>query len=319
MDTRWLSMKKLTKFLEKFRVRICVYLEEKNPACTPTAIWWVYNMLALDRVATELTDVVTRLQGLTTLLSQQAAQLQALIVTLNGLCRISGPHDEAAIAAIDESSTVLRGSYSVNVSDARAYLEDLGSFVLQSLEELDANEVGVLERSIAGLFAGLVDGVSGVLAQRDLNNEADDNAESLPVLPHLLVNIRTSEVCRLILKFKPRLLATGWASSSIEQIERDHRDLLRAYRSEPHFASSINRCSSERTSFEQGWAATNGRFEGLREICGGLATVFPNTSPVEADFSVIGWEKNEYRQSLTDFSLEGILQAKQYKRLCSLV
>ncbi len=108
-------------------------------------------------------------------------------------------------------------------------------------------------------------------------------------------------------------------SSSIELIEQDHRDLLRAYRSEPHFASCINGCSSERTSFEQGWAATNGRFEGLREFCGGLATVFPNTSPVEADFSVIGWEKNVYRQSLTDFSLEGILQAKQYKRLCSLV
>ncbi|KAG3197069.1 hypothetical protein PC116_g8038 [Phytophthora cactorum] len=32
---------------------------------------------------------------------------------------------------------------------------------------------------------------------------------------------------------------------------------------------------------------------------------------VEADFFVIGWKKNDYRKSLTDFSFEGILHAKQ--------
>jgi hypothetical protein len=189
---------------------------------------------------------------------------------------------------------------------------------MESLHSLDAEEFITMERSIAGLCAGLIDGLSGIVAQRNENNEADNSAAALPVLSHLLVNIRTSELCRLILSSEPRLVATGWTSSSIELIERDHRDLLRAYRSEPHFASAINKCSSAKTCFEQGWAPANGRFEGLREFCGGLATVFPNTAPVEADFSVIGWEKNDYRQGLTDFSLEGILQAKQYKRLPSL-
>ena len=66
------------------------------------------------------------------------------------------------------------------------------------------------------------------------------------------------------------------------------------YNVEPQFASSVNRCKAERTSFDKGWAPTNGRFEGLREFCGGLATLFPNTTPVEAGFSVIGWEKNDY-------------------------
>jgi hypothetical protein len=46
-----------------------------------------------------------------------------------------------------------------------------------------------------------------------------------------------------------------------------------------------------------------------------MASIFPNTSTVEADFSVIGWEKNEYRHCLTDFSLEGILQMKQFKSI----
>jgi hypothetical protein len=36
---------------------------------------------------------------------------------------------------------------------------------------------------------------------------------------------------------------------------------------------------------------------------------------VESDFSLINWEKDDYRAGLTDFSLEGILHSKQYFEL----
>jgi hypothetical protein len=32
----------------------------------------------------------------------------------------------------------------------------------------------------------------------------------------------------------------------------------------------------------------------LKEFCGGLATVFPNTATVESEFSFLGLEKREY-------------------------
>ena len=51
---------------------------------------------------------------------------------------------------------------------------------------------------------------------------------------------------------------------------------------------------------------------------GGLATVFPDTASVESDFSVLGWEKDTYRSALTDFSLEGLLHARQFHKLCEL-
>jgi hypothetical protein len=139
-------------------------------------------------------------------------------VILQGLCNVS------SCAAIDQSNTVVRGSYSANISDARAYLQDLASFVMESFHDLDAEEVVSMERSVAGLFAGLTDGLFGIFAQRNEKNEADNGTAALPVLPHLLVNIRTSKICRLILKSEPRLVATEWTSSSIELIERDHRD-----------------------------------------------------------------------------------------------
>ena len=73
------------------------------------------------------------------------------------------------------------------------------------------------------------------------------------------------------------------------------------------------------TSFEIGWSIVEGKkFDVLRDFCGGIATVFPNTATVESDFSILGGEKDEYRKSLTDLSLEGIIQCKQFELLSSL-
>ena len=62
----------------------------------------------------------------------------------------------------------------------------------------------------------------------------------------------------------------------------------------------------------------DGRFDILRDFSGGIATVFANTASVESDFSILGWEKDAFRLSITDLSLEGILQCKQYEMLSLL-
>jgi hypothetical protein len=36
---------------------------------------------------------------------------------------------------------------------------------------------------------------------------------------------------------------------------------------------------------------------------------------VEADFSIINWEYNDFRTSMTEFSLEELLQCKQFEKL----
>ena len=77
--------------------------------------------------------------------------------------------------------------------------------------------------------------------------------------------------------------------------------------------------SKDRTkSFRDNWISFAPFYPKLVQFCGGLASVFPGTSTVESDFSVIGWEKDEYRFSLTDISLEGILHAKQGKVLSQI-
>ena len=49
-------------------------------------------------------------------------------------------------------------------------------------------------------------------------------------------------------------------------------------------------------------------FPYLKEFCGKMDTIFTNKSTVESDFSLINYEKNKYRTSMTDLTLEGILK-----------
>ena len=75
---------------------------------------------------------------------------------------------------------------------------------------------------------------------------------------------------------------------------------------------------SGNSSFETAWNIIDSRFDILRDFNRGIATVFANTASVESDFSILGWEKNAFRLSITYLSLESILQCKQYEILSDL-
>jgi hypothetical protein len=49
-----------------------------------------------------------------------------------------------------------------------------------------------------------------------------------------------------------------------------------------------------------------------------MATAFPGTLNVESNFSIVKWEKDVTQMSLSVYSLEGILHAKQYNKIYNL-
>ncbi|KAH8933356.1 hypothetical protein BDL97_18G026700, partial [Sphagnum fallax] len=71
----------------------------------------------------------------------------------------------------------------------------------------------------------------------------------------------------------------------------------------------IDACN-HKTSFMDGWGLLGSRFPALFEFAGGLASVFPGTSTMEADFSRLRREKDIFKQSLSDFGLECVLHAQ---------
>jgi hypothetical protein len=71
-------------------------------------------------------------------------------------------------------------------------------------------------------------------------------------------------------------------------------------------------------AYHDAWIGLHNTYLLLEKFIGGMATIFPDTSTVESDFSVVKYEKNKNRMSLTDASLKGILHAKQYRCMHSL-
>ena len=51
----------------------------------------------------------------------------------------------------------------------------------------------------------------------------------------------------------------------------------------------------------------------VESFVGGLATIFPNTAVVESDFSILGWEIDEYSKVLTDLTSEGAMHCKRFE------
>ena len=90
-----------------------------------------------------------------------------------------------------------------------------------------------------------------------------------------------------------------------------------AYQNEGPLKDAFDNCDYK-TSFQTGWNYVQNRFNSFKLFCGGMATAFPGTSNVESDFSIVKWEKDVMRMSLSDFSLEGILHAKQYNKIYNL-
>jgi hypothetical protein len=116
-----------------------------------------------------------------------------------------------------------------------------------------------------------------------------------------------------VLKQAQRLAHSGHVELCTD-LEREFKDFKCAIQDDTALREELE-IQPSIVSFADGWRPLGVRFSKLRQFCGGIATVFPGTSTVESDFSVINWEYDEFRGSLTEVSLEGILQCKQFKRL----
>ena len=87
---------------------------------------------------------------------------------------------------------------------------------------------------------------------------------------------------------------------------------------EPVLKTALDTKVGRPESFEECWAPVADPFLTLKEFCGGIATVFTNLTLVEADFSLLGLKKNEYRKALRDLSLEGVIHSRQFLNLAAL-
>ena len=141
-----------------------------------------------------------------------------------------------------------------------------------------------------------------------------------PVLPKDFV-IRTCprDFLRMVCDHSFRLEHHASAVDNIvDKIADEHKELIMQYRTDGLLKHAIDSSPEGRnedtsSSFVDAWIVqrSNG-FQHLHAFRGGIATLFPETCTVESDISVLRWEKDNFRKSLSDFGLKAILQAKQF-------
>jgi hypothetical protein len=134
---------------------------------------------------------------------------------------------------------------------------------------------------------------------------------------HELVKVVPRQFISDVLNFYWPHLDRFWSEEEIDEIEAEQRDLIRWYNNDQHIEQIID--SYKHTlSFNEAWDKINVPFNWLRQFYGGLGMAFPNTTSIESDFSILKWEKDDNRSSMTDLTLEGIFQCKQMNRVATL-
>jgi len=105
-----------------------------------------------------------------------------------------------------------------------------------------------------------------------------------------------------------------WSEKEINEIEVEQRDLIKRYNNDQHIEQIIN-LYKHTMFFNETWDKIDVPFNQLCQFCGGLAMMFLNIIFVESDFSILKWENDNNRTSMTNLMLEGISQYKQMNHI----
>ncbi len=170
--------------------------------------------------------------------------------------------------------------------------------------------------NIAVFSITLVNELCQVQAERDSNNKAA-MTKALSVMPAQLVHLRLKDFIRNILDPCHAHLSRFWSPGKIEDVERDHMKLVKDYGIEIELKQNID-AQDHTTMFNCTWDLMRGRYQALHCFSSYLATSFANTSLVESIFSILKWEKNANRKSLTNLAFEDIFATKQHDRLTKI-
>lgn len=330
VPTRWISMGKVLKWLKLKRVRLLEHFDSKKPSCTPPAEWWIV-VLVVQPLVERIEKTFVEIQGQGTLLCEQTRMLAKLMQDLMQRSHVHGPmtteQRQEFSAKVEENPKhgFMIENYYVEHQQVIDAIDEVGEFVQSKMDALRASntshekDVHEFVISSIGMFSlRIVVGTSKIVAERDAQNSASQELPS--VLPVDLCSDNPRVFTASLLQQKERLRKT-FSEEEVEKIDEQFRSLRLSFREDSGFKRALEEAHaghSASQAFEASWRPLGSEYDDLKQFCGGIASVMPGTSSVEADFSLINWTKDPHSQNLTDFSLESILHCKQYRKIQKL-
>jgi len=197
--------------------------------------------------------------------------------------------DVALINEINPTTIIQRDGWIVTKDVVVMHIRDQGSWARNLYNELSHIEKQQILQEISIFSLSIVADGLQIQAERDSNNNARE-LEAPPGMPTYLVKMRPNVFINEVVDQYHEHLAKHWSVDFIDKVESEHRELLVVYAREPDVKVALD-MHDEKTLFKEAWDCLKGRFMQLRQLCGGLATTFSNTTSIESDFSIIKWEK----------------------------
>lgn len=225
---------------------------------------------------------------------------------------MTGSHQEDELQNINRAEAEIAGCFVLTHAHTRQCIDEISPWVLNVIRTFPEDHVKQLVVATAKLFVETPHGITQIAVEQDASNNA--GSEIPPVLPEKLMRINLRAFTNMV-AHQRRPLKIRMSESEIEEINVQFLSMKRAYREKPRFRDVVDACDDIKSDFAAGWmaGAAADRFGFVCEFYGSLKRrIFQNTATVESDFSIIGWEKDVYRTRLTDFSLEVILDCKQF-------
>ncbi|PXF42326.1 hypothetical protein BWQ96_07961 [Gracilariopsis chorda] len=262
--SRWLSMIKVMTWLKKHRIAVQAHLDARLPPCRPSAAWWVL-MMAVHSFAKEASLVFTRIQGMMNLVFQQVAELYNLSQTFCWLLGVKGPLLHSELQAMTGGCVVEVGSFAARIADVEQFVRGVGSLVSSKLDEIPTENGTRLHalQLIGSASLSAVVQLTSITVERNAANEQASTSDQLPpVMPHELVKYSRSQFCSTVRKHILRMQAPKFAPQQIEEIEEEHRELIRCYHAEDSLRLEMDACD-HRNSFREGRGLLGFRFPAL--------------------------------------------------------
>ena len=313
---RWVHLGRLLTFYKTYRRKLIDHTTENKPEQVPTDAFWIITY-AISPAIDKVNSTFVVLQNRALLLAQQEEFIKGLLAALVAMFHVENLIDgvQAQGAQADPLAHVVIGEYRVPRAALVEHIEDQGFFPMQCFARLNDDEKTDVLEQVAAYAVKLVKGIGAVQAERDGSN-LPRVWEAPPVMPGQLVAMRPGIFVRDVLeRYRPHL-SRHWTEEDIDEIESDHRALIKLYQEDAIVRDLIDK-QDVNTFFNDAWDFAD-RFNTLRSFCGGLASAFANTTSVESDFSILKWEMNPNRTCMMHLSLEGIFQSKQRALLESM-
>jgi hypothetical protein len=271
-STRLLSLGRVFRWLAKHGARLFERFEEKNPSSKPPLSRWVV-LYAVEAFMEPVDICFKRLQGLTTIISENDNFLQSLALSLRALLVMEGslpPTSLAARGASGDERYVLGAELATTTSNVADFLADLGSFATSCHGTVEPEEARAVEFGIGKMFLGSVEKIPAIRAEHNSSN-GPSSQKLPPVLPHELAELAPRRFNDILMEQSQSLWCSG---QSVDELEREFRSFKAAIHAESAISDTLNtHCVT--TGFEGAWQLLESTFDKLRQFCGGLAMVLP--------------------------------------------